>query len=199
MLTLTYFDIAASRGEDCRIALHLAGVPFVDDRINGPQWMERKPGTPFGALPTLTVEGKGVLAQSNAILRYIGSQHGLHPADPFEAARHEAVMEAVEELRAAASRANSKDPAENQRLREEFASGYLQRWGDNMERQLGEGPFLSGAVLQVADLKLWSVLRWLRRGVLDHVPVTSLSDRPKLARLYEAVEHHPGVVSWYAR
>src|SRR6059058_1210850 len=95
---LTYFDAAASRGEECRLALHLAGLPFEDERLNRDQWAARKESTPFGALPVLTVDGRQ-LAQSNAILRFIGSQHGLHPAEPFEAALHESVLCAVEDLR----------------------------------------------------------------------------------------------------
>jgi len=79
---LTYFDAAASRGEECRLALHVAGLSFEDERLNRDQWTVRKASTPFGALPVLTVDGRQ-LAQSNAILRFIGSQHGLHPAEPF--------------------------------------------------------------------------------------------------------------------
>jgi len=198
-LTLTYFDIAGGRGEDCRIALHIAGLPFHDDRVQGKDWGARKAMTPYGSLPVLEIEGKGTLAQSNAILRYIGSQHGLHPADPFEAARHEALMEAVEDLRAAVTRASSKDPEEQRRLREALVAGYLKSWGEHIEAQLGEGPFLGGAQLQVADLKLWTAIRWLRRGVLDHVPTDAPSGHPRLERLVEAVQQHPGVVSWYAR
>src|SRR5437016_8416928 len=95
---LTYFDTASSRGEECRLALHVAGLPFEDERLNRDQWAARKASTPFGALPVLAIDGRQ-LAQSNAILRFIGSQHGLHPAEPFEAAVHESVMCAVEALR----------------------------------------------------------------------------------------------------
>src|SRR5262245_55954367 len=97
--TLTYFDISASRGEECRLALHVAGVDFDDRRIKRDEWMALKPNTPFGSLPVLDVEGRGELAQSNAILGFIGRSHGLHPTDPFEAARHDAILAAVEELR----------------------------------------------------------------------------------------------------
>lgn len=31
--TLTYFDFDGSRGLECRLALHVAGVPFQDVRI----------------------------------------------------------------------------------------------------------------------------------------------------------------------
>src|SRR2546425_10714852 len=75
---LTYFDAATSRGEECRLALHVAGLPFEDERLTRDQWAARKASTPFGALPVLAIDGRQ-LAQSNAILRFIGSQHGLHP------------------------------------------------------------------------------------------------------------------------
>src|SRR4051794_30341771 len=97
--TLTYFDIATSRGEECRLALHLAGVPFVDERIKFPEWPDRRASTPFGALPVLTVAGHPPIAQSNTILRFVGRGHDLHPSELWEAARHEALMESVEDLR----------------------------------------------------------------------------------------------------
>ncbi|MGE3543686.1 MAG: glutathione S-transferase N-terminal domain-containing protein, partial [Kofleriaceae bacterium] len=97
---LTYFDAPVSRGEECRLALHLAGVAFHDNRIKGADWPAIKPTTPFGAMPVLEIGGKPPLAQSNAILVLIGRRHGLHPSDDFEAARHEAMMIHVEDLRA---------------------------------------------------------------------------------------------------
>src|SRR4051794_23497835 len=96
---LTYFDGPFSRGEECRLALHLAGVEFEDNRVKGPDWPAVKAATPFGAVPTFELPGKPVLAQSNAILVYIGRQWGLHPKDDFEAARHEMMMGHVEDLR----------------------------------------------------------------------------------------------------
>src|SRR5260221_9813657 len=121
---LTYFDAAASRGEECRLALHLAGLAFEDERLSRDQWAARKASTPFGALPVLTVDGRQ-LAQSNAILRFIGSQHRPHPAEPFEAALHEAVMCAVEDLRMRMGPIiRIKDEAEKKRARQEAAAGH---------------------------------------------------------------------------
>jgi RNA polymerase sigma-54 factor len=73
-------------------------VPFTDERLPMKDWPARKPSTPFGSMPVLTVEGHGQFGQSNTILRLIGRQHALHPRDDFEAARHEAIMESVEEI-----------------------------------------------------------------------------------------------------
>lgn len=195
--TLTYFDFAGGRGEDCRMALHLAGVDFVDDRVRG-DWPERKPKTPFGALPTLEVPGRGTLSQSNAILTFIGRQHGLLPSDAFEAARHEGLLCAVEELRTETSATARKDEAEKKAARETFAAGYFQRWAANVSEQV-QGPFAGGEVLSVADLKIYVALRAFTKGVYDHVPTDILDAFPKLTGLLAAVEAHPGVASWIAK
>jgi prostaglandin-H2 D-isomerase / glutathione transferase len=196
---LTYFDAAASRGEECRLALHLAGLPFEDERLSGDQWAARKASTPFGALPVLTVDGRQ-LAQSNAILRFIGSQHGLHPAEPFEAALHESVMCAVEDLRTRMGPIiRIKDEAEKKRVRQEAAAGYLQEWGAAVEKQIGAGPFLAGAKPSVADLKLFVAVGAYLKGTFDHIPRDVFHAFPGLLRLVEAVKQHPKVVDWYAR
>jgi prostaglandin-H2 D-isomerase / glutathione transferase len=198
-MTLTYFDMPASRGEECRLALFLAGVPFTDERLKGPQWEARKSSTPYGALPVLTVEGHRPIAQSNAILRLIGSQYGLLPSDPWESARHEAVLGAVEDLRARLGPINRiKDPEEKKRAREELARGFMQEWAGHVEQQIGE-PFVGGAKITVADIKLFVVLSPLLKGSVDHIPADSFKRFPKLLRLFEAVKTHPKVVEWYAR
>lgn len=197
---LYYFDAPVSRGEECRLALHLAGVDFEDVRIKGADWPMHKPKTPFGSMPVLEIEGKPALAQSNAILVFVGRKHGLHPKDDFEAARHEAMMMHVEDLRASITPTmRIKDEAEKKRAREELAASYIPTWGENAEKQVGDGPFFGGAAIQVVDLKLYVVMRWLSGGALDHVPTNVLAPFAKLQQLNEAVREHPGVKAWYAR
>ncbi len=197
-MTLTYFDTPSSRGEECRLALFVAGVPFTDERLKGPDWEKRKPSTPYGALPVLTAEGLPPLAQSNAILWLVGSQHGLHPVDPWEAARHESVMGAVEDLRGRLGPMRRLKGDELKRAREELARGFMQEWAGHIQGQLGE-PFIGGASLHVADLKLFVALTPFLKGAIDHIPADVFKDFPKLSRHYEAVKNHPKVVAWYAR
>jgi prostaglandin-H2 D-isomerase / glutathione transferase len=197
--TLTYFDIPTSRGEECRLALHIAGVPFIDERLKMPDWQARRPSSPFGALPVLTVDGHPPLGQSNTILRLIGKQYGLLPTDLWECARHEAVMDAVEDMRQRMGPiARIKDEAEKKRQREEAAREYLPQWAGYIERQI-TGPFFGGRDLSVADLKLFVVLGAYLKGAIDHVPATVFDQAPKLLALSQAVQQHPKVVSWYAR
>jgi glutathione S-transferase len=197
---LIYFDFAGSRGEECRIALHVAGVDFEDVRVQSKDWPAMKDSTPFGGLPVLEIPGRAPLAHSNAILVFIGRQHQLHPLDSFEAARHEALMCAVEDLRHTISPTlRITDPEQRRVAREALASNEIRFWGSHVERQLREGPFVGGAALQVADLKLYMMARWLMSGALDHIPTSVLDHCPKLQRLHKAVCEHSGVKSWLAR
>ncbi len=197
---LIYFDFAGSRGEECRIALHLAGVNFEDVRVQSKDWPAMKDSTPFGALPVLEMPGKPPLAHSNAILVFIGRQHQLHPRDDFEAARHEALMSAVEDIRHTISPTlRISDPDQKRVAREALAANELKTWASHVERQLGDGPFIGGATLQVADLKLYMMARWLTSGVLDHIETSVLDHCPKLLRLNRAVAEHSGVQGWLTR
>jgi len=197
---LIYFDFSGSRGEECRIALHLAGVDFEDVRVQSKDWPAMKDSTPFGALPVLEMPGKPPLAQSNAILVFIGRQHHLHPSDDFEAARHEALMSAVEDLRHTISPTlRISDPDQKRVAREALAGNELKTWASQIERQLGDGPFIGGASLQVADKKIYMMARWLTSGVLDHIPTSVFNHCPKLLQLHKAVADHRAVQGWLTR
>jgi glutathione S-transferase len=196
---LTYFDISGSRGEECRLALFLSGIEFDDHRVKGPDWPTLKPSTPYGSMPILELPGKPPLAQSNAILTLLGRRHGLHPTDDFEAARHEAMMQFVEELRhTVGPTLRISDPAEKKARREELATGYMLTWATHAERQI-EGPFFAGGKLHVVDLKLFMVVRWFATGTVDFIPSTVFEPFPKLTRVYQAVADDARVKAWYTR
>lgn len=193
---LTYFDFDGSRGLDCRLALALAGVPFVDERLARPEWALRKPTTPFGALPVLTVDG-AVLAQANAILVYVGRTHGLHPTDPWVAAQHEALMHSVEDLRQKVPGKAATDD-ETRAAREAFAAGWLTGWAKTVEASIA-GPFVAGATPNVVDVKLYVILRSLASGTYDHIPTTFLDAYPKAKALFQAVDALPAIRGWFNR
>lgn len=199
---LTYFDFPSSRGEECRLAFHVAGVAFEDNRIAVSDWPALKPTTPFGSLPVLEVPGKPMLAQSNAILTLIGRKHGLHPEDAFEAARHEAMMMYAEEMRVTVSpTTRMSDEAAKKTAREALAENYLPKWGALAEQQvaLKAAPFFGGEMLNVVDIKLYIAVRWFASGSLDHIPKTIFTPFPKLTALYEAVRDDARIKAWYAK
>ncbi|MDB4956880.1 MAG: hypothetical protein JWO36_4449 [Myxococcales bacterium] len=196
---LTYFDAPVSRGEECRLALHLAGVDFEDVRVKTAEWPAVKAQAPFGAVPVYEVPGKPPLAQSNAILVFVGRAHGLHPKDDFEAARHEAMMGHVEDLRAVVGPTLRMSDEEKKRVREGLVASFFPTWSANAEKQIGDGPFFGGSKIHVVDLKLHMTVRWFLGGKVDHVPPTIFSGYPKLTRVHDAVRDHAGVKAWYAR
>lgn len=197
-VTLSYFDFAGGRGEACRLALHLAGVEFHDDRIKGADWPEKKGSTPYGGLPVLTIRGKGELAQSNAILGFIGAGHDLLPADNLEAAQHLAILSSVEEFVTRLFAGVDPDEDAKKQRREEFAAGYMKAWSNNISALI-RGPFVGGDKISVADLKLYVSMNMLKFGNVDHIPTDYFDAFPKFTALYDAVHNHPGVVEFQGR
>jgi glutathione S-transferase len=197
---LFYFDAPISRGEECRLAFAVAGVDFEDVRLPREQWQSMKPTTPFGAMPILEVAGKP-LAQSTAILTYIGRSHGLHPTDLFEAARHEAMMAHLEHVRhEIAPTLRMTDEEEKKKARAALTATNIPTWAAFAEKQISDdGPFFGGAKLCVVDLKIYMVVGWIMGGKIDHIPSSVLGPYPKLMRVKSAVGDHPAVKAWQAK
>ncbi len=196
---VTYFDLAGSRGEEVRLALVIAGVAFEDNRIARSDLAALKPKLPFGSLPTLEIEGRGVFAQTNAILRLIGRMHGLYPEDPFEAARCDALMDACEDLRQRISPSmRMEDPEEKAAARRRLATEDLPQWARGVERLIGDGPFAGGERPNVADIKLFMLDRWIASGGLDGIPTDTLDPFSKLKDATAALRDLPAVRDRYA-
>ena len=196
---LVYFDAPVSRGEECRLALHIAGVEFEDVRVKPADWPALKPTTPYGAVPILEMPGQPPLAHSNAILVLIGRRHGLHPSDDFEAARHEAMMQHVEDLRGVVGPTLRLGEPEKKAAREAIATTFLPAWAGFAEHNITGEPFFGGAKLNVVDLKLHMAVRWFIGGRVDHIPATVFSGYPRLMRVHDAVRDDARVKAWYAR
>jgi len=196
---LTYFDAPVSRGEECRLALHLAGVDFVDNRIANADWPTVKPTTPYGSIPVLELPGAPPLAHSNAILALIGRRHGMHPTDDVEAARHEGMMCHVEDLRGRVAPTIRLPDDEKKRVRDALVVDYLPAWASFAEKNIEGAPFFAGTKLHVVDLKLHMAVRWFVGGKVDHIPATIFAAYPRLMRVHDAVRDHAGVKAWYAK
>jgi glutathione S-transferase len=197
---LAYFDFDGGRGEVARIAFAIGGVSFVDDRIAFAAWKERKPQTPFGALPVLEIDGRTV-AQSNAINRYVGKLVGLYPADPWQAARCDEAMDTVEDIGVKIVATFDLPAAEKKAAREALVSGAIPFFLARLQRRLEEqgGRYFADDRLTVADLKVFVWIRHLKSGSLDHVP-SVLPDRlaPGLVEHCERIRSLPEVKAHYA-
>ncbi len=201
MLKLIYFDFHGGRGEPARLALSIGGIAFEDVRVPFSDWERLKPDTLFGALPLLERDGQ-VLAQSNAINRYVGKLTDLYPSDPWQAALCDETMEAVEDISSMIVATLFLPEEEKKTQRKALVGGALPFYLTRLQRRLEErgGRNFAADRLSVADLKVFVWIRHLKSGALDHVP-TDLVDRvaPKLVEHYERVKNEPGVKAYYAR
>ena len=71
-IVLKYFPIMGA-AERVRLALWLGGIEFEDVRVPPVDWAKLKGETPFGQLPVMSIDEGPYIAQSNAMLQYIGT------------------------------------------------------------------------------------------------------------------------------
>jgi glutathione S-transferase len=200
-LKLIYLDHHYWRAECSRLALHIGDVPFEDARL-GYDDMYASGALTFGTFPALVVEGKGVLNQTQAIARYVGSVTGLYPADPFLAAKCDEAVDAltdVSELITATMK--ERDPKRKIAWRQHLisAEGRMTMLLRGLEAQQAHvaGPFVAGADLSVADLAVWRAVGWLSSGVIDGIPKTFIKEMfPGVWAVHAAVDAMPEVAAW---
>jgi glutathione S-transferase len=200
-LKLFYFDFDGGRGEPARLAMHIGGIEFEDQRVVFADWPAIKPQMQYQALPVLEVDGKQ-LAQSNSINRFVGKLAGLYPSDPWQAALCDEIMDAVEDsTRLLAGTFTIKNDDEKKAAREALAGGPLRLSLQQMQARLEKngGKYFADNRLTVADLKVFAWIKDLTSGNFDYIP-TDLTNRvaPLLVEHFERVNTHPKVVAYYA-
>ncbi|MGB5696453.1 MAG: glutathione S-transferase [Polyangiales bacterium] len=201
-LKLTYFDIHGGRAEPARLAMYIGGVAFEDDRISFQEFGANRSSYPFERVPRLQIDGVA-LSQCNSINRYVGKLAGLYPSDPLQAAFCDEAMDAVEDIVSQVSvTMRIKDDAEKKAARAALTEGPITTYLRQLQRMLESrgGEYFADGRLTVADLKVMVCIRYLRSGIIDHVP-RDLPDRiaPKLVEHLGRIENHPKVREYYAR
>ena len=197
---LTYFNFDGGRGEPIRIALHAAGIEFEDERLSFEQFGKMRQGTPFNALPVLSIDGADV-TQTNSLLRYVGKMTDLYPTDNLQALYCDEVMSAFEDVNHHVGRTLFLQGDELRLEREKLVDGWLTIFIKGLDKLLarGGGEYFADNQLTVADLKAFVQVRSLRAGILDHVPI-DLVDRlaPALVKHQGRIEADARVVAYYA-
>ncbi|MBT5030895.1 MAG: glutathione S-transferase [Proteobacteria bacterium] len=199
-IKLTYFDFSGGRGEPVRMALAIGGVDFEDHRISIDEFRQMREDLPLKAVPTMEVDGV-VYTQCNAMTRYAGRLTGLYPEDPWQAFLCDELMEAIEDTSNALVKTFGLEGDEMKAAREELVNGtftqYLNFFSQRLDAAGGE--HFADKRLTIADLKVFSWVRSLNAGFLDHVP-TDLTSRvaPQLMEHMNRVAKDPRVASYLA-
>ncbi|TYZ67611.1 hypothetical protein PybrP1_007147 [[Pythium] brassicae (nom. inval.)] len=199
-LKLAYFAFGG-RAEAIRLALAIGGIPFEDERLSMNEFASRKASLPFNQLPVLEVDGD-VIAQSLAILRYIGIWAGLYPTSDLVAAfRIDEIFGIVDEFSAKYGPArNEQDPVKREIMLKEAAEvsipellGFLEmRAAQNMD-----GPYVVGSNLTVADLVISGLVGGLMSGHMPGLPATLADPFGRLNDIHKLVRSHPKVIKWF--
>lgn len=198
-LKLTYFD-APGRAEPIRIALRLARLPFVDERLKHPEFAERKQqgALPLGSVPVLEVDGVAI-TQTAAILRYVArlGDAELYPTDPFRALLVDSALDTMNDTLSHALTPSmfERDMEKKLAMRAEFVRGPLRLAYSYLESlvKTSGGPFVSGAHLSIADLLIAAQILQIENGKLDGVTLDHVSGYPRLLALKDAYLADPRI------
>jgi len=192
---LSYFDFAgAVRCQPIRDCFKLAGIAFDDERITFPEWPARKPTTPFGSIPVLTV-GDLVISSSNAILRYVATQAGLYPHENLlQAAKVDEIFDSIESFIATiiGPTINLQDKEKLKLLREDIVNNSGALFFGNLEKVLEKNGaacgYAVGHKFSAADLKVYYLVSWIKSGRLDHIPTTFADKYACMNAIFHATE-----------
>lgn len=216
-LKLTYFNIQGV-AERIRLAYVLAGLPFEDDRINFSQWGELKPTTPYGQLPTLTINDGEPIAQSLAMSMLAAEYcETLYPNDAASRLKVNEVLGLAGDLDKSwtpclymgmmpqkfgypeGSNRTKEGKERTKKLRENFAAGDLRKFLEYYTKLLNKtGAFFCGDKPTLADCHILPQLRAFTAGHIDYVPTDCLNDFPVVVAWIARMLEHPLIKKYYA-
>lgn len=218
-LRLQYFNIEGP-AEKSRLALSLAKIPFTDDRVNFDQWPSLKPNTKYGSLPLMHIDdGAHVLAQSDAILRYVGrcaNAKGIALYPEENQLEIDEALSLVDDLNqnwgyclyigmnpgklghAELVKDSPEHVEVTKRMREKWVAEEWPRYAEYFDRRFKQTKFMCGDEVSIADCALIPFLRRLCSGGLDHVPKDCVDKFPTIKAYYDRFHTLPEVAAWYA-
>jgi len=214
-IELWYFPIEAA-AEKIRLALHIGGIPFEDNRVAFPEWAAMKPTTPGGQLPVMKIDDGEMIAQSGAMLRWAGTlgDGSLYPAadmlkieiamgfcDDFERSWGPCRYLGMKPEEYGYPEGYSKTEegaALVKKMREAFVSDKMPALMEKYKAMLAKnGDFMCGPKPTIADCVIVPALRAFTKGFIDHVPVTCLEPYPEITAYIARFQAIPNVKAYY--
>lgn len=186
---LVYFPVRG-RAQALRYICADNGITLEEQVVAMNEWGALKPKTPLGQLPVF-YDGDFVLAQSNAILRYVAKKHGLYGKDDKEAALIDMINDQQEDVRLTYINLIYRNY-------EAGKADYVKSIPDNLKvletvlsRNHGGDGFFIGDKISFADYTIFDLLDnlvTLSSTCLDTLPLlkgfyTRMGNREKIAKL----------------
>ncbi|XP_053605231.1 glutathione S-transferase-like [Plodia interpunctella] len=192
---LQYFHLNGL-AESIRYILHYTGHKFEDVRYELASWpiKEVKDALPFGQLP-LYEEGNRKLNQSLAIARYIASQTGLLPSDPWEQAVLDSAALNVNDFFAKVGvYIKETDPVKKEQVKKELLTETADYYLSRFEKQLKANKGFFGGKLTWADFVLVGIIETANLFLNAQVE----KKYPSIIALINHIRSLPGVKEYIA-
>jgi glutathione S-transferase len=178
-------------------------VKYIADALGVPyEWRDVPSGTgatttseflalnPAAQVPVIVLDDGRVLAQSNAILRYLARDSRFLPADAFAAAKVDEWLfweQYSHEPYVAVARAHVVYKGHTIESRDANLVARAEKALDRLEQALSGSDFLTGPALTIADIALLAYTRLSPQGGFD------LMGRPAIRRWIAACEQELGL------
>jgi glutathione S-transferase len=209
---LYYWPTIQGRGEFVRLALEEAGADYIDVARESEgvavmmRLMESAERPPFA--PPFLKDGETIIAQTAAILLYLGARHGLAPKDPAGGLWTHQIQLTISDFVAeahdthhpvAVSLYYEDQKAEALRRAKEFRESRIPKflnWFETILERNPSGPkHLVGQSLTYADLSLFQVVEGLAYA-FPKATRRALKEAPKVAALRETVANRPRIKAY---
>ncbi|KZC03966.1 PREDICTED: glutathione S-transferase-like [Dufourea novaeangliae] len=152
---LVYFNVMGL-AEPIRFLLSYGGIDFEDVRLDhsSAEWVNLKPKTPFGQLPTLEIDGK-VYSQTLPICQYLAKQFNLRGKTDLDNLQIDAIANALHDFRrlVISSYYRETDPILKAKKKTEVFTQVIPSYLKKLEELAkNNGGYLYGGELSYADL-----------------------------------------------
>ncbi|HEU6441108.1 MAG TPA: glutathione S-transferase [Microvirga sp.] len=211
---LYYWPTIQGRGEFVRLALEEAGADYIDAARESEgvavmmRMMDHAEHPPFA--PPFLKDGETIVAQTAAILLYLGARHDLAPKDPAGGLWTHQIQLTIADFVAeahdthhpvAVSLYYEDQKAEALRRSAEFRQNRIPKFLNWFETILARNPsgeaHLVGRRITYADLSLFQVVEGLSYA-FPKAMKRALEDLPRVAALHEAVAQRPRIRAYLA-
>ena len=184
---LTYFNIRG-RAELIRLIFAQASVQYEDKRIAKEEWVELKPKTPNGSLPTLEVDGK-TLPGSIPIARFVAERFGVAGSNDIENTEIAGVMDCLTDLVTSFMKVMfEKDETRKAGLKKSFDEEECPKYLSLLEKRVTAEGWLYGSKVTYADLAFFNFS--------ENLPAEVLAKYQGLKSVKENVGVLPNIAQW---
>ena len=145
-----YFPLNGRAGAIRALLAH-AEADWQNEVVEFNAWPALKPTMPNAHLPCLELEDGTKMGESIHILRYLGAKHGYYPDDPLQAQQADEIIETAQDVFGKVGPLYFGPPENREAGFKALFETHLPKFLDFIDKRCGNGAFLVGEKLSIAD------------------------------------------------